>query len=88
MSVRNELVRKLVERTPLASKKYLQQHRIKCPLCLFGYALVAVDRWPSGEIRINGVKDTHKCVICEQYFKLKVQLQITGIPIMKGDNHG
>lgn len=66
--------------SPFAHELVEQQtHRIKCPLCVGGYALVKVEKTRGGaEFDIN---EPRKCLRCGKYFRLKAVLQIIGVPI-------
>lgn len=54
-----------------------EHHRITCPYCVIGYALVTVYR-DGREINLN-LDDCPKCVCCDRYFRVQPQMQLVGV---------
>ena len=63
----------------------MEHHKISCPYCAVGYAILSARVYPGAQ-QIDGIKDAHKCATCGRAFFLKTQVQIVGVRIedMKG----
>lgn len=61
-----------------------ETHRVTCPLCLVGYTNVFLEVVGTGgnqEVRVPEIRSPHKCESCHRYFRIKMQMQLVGVPL-------
>jgi uncharacterized Zn-finger protein len=60
-----------------------EAHRITCPYCQAGAAVVVMDKWTGGgEVKVQvDLKEPRKCDLCGRYFKLKPTTTLVGVPL-------
>lgn len=56
-----------------------EAHRITCPYCQAGAAVVVVER--RGEQVSVDLAEPRRCDLCRRFFKLKPRLQLVGVPL-------
>lgn len=56
-----------------------EAHRIPCPYCAIGAAIVIVHRPPGAKAQFR--TDPVKCESCSRYFAIKPDIKIVGVPL-------
>lgn len=62
----------------MVSEKEVKLYKVLCPYCTVGHALVDVSK--SGGAHSTDV-GPRQCSMCDRYFKIKVNLHLTGEPL-------
>lgn len=88
MKIPNNAIRTIVERPGLLKVSHPETHRITCPHCRVGYALVRVDKHGIGkdqEVKVPGIHQPHKCEVCGKWMRLRMQLKIVAYQLTEGN---
>ena len=56
-----------------------EQHKISCPYCLVGWAVIQISR--DGSAITYDLDGYPSCIKCKRYFEVKRQLRLYGAPL-------
>lgn len=60
-----------------STPRHVERHRINCPYCPIGYAMIFVEVHGK-TTNIQGANDPRKCESCGKFFLLKINLKVSG----------
>jgi len=67
---------------PNTPRREAELHKITCPYCTVGFAIVQMDRMPdSNAVEVQDFNTPRKCNACGAYFKLRATTKVVGVKI-------
>ena len=78
----DKLIRSVLE------KVSAQRHKISCPYCEDGYAIIVLSKLNNNEVQLEGGPQPRKCERCGKYMGLHMQFKVVAVPLKEERPHG